>query len=165
MSLTQLGTYPVTGGQERVKVVGQPHGELEWENPHKKGDRSDNRIRCVTDRLGSSPDAHELSETFGSNLCSSNIHETEDRSYSPTDARQHIGSCVHQQPWRYCLLRSGESSQKSVAVVPGEEHIHHSSTLTRSIAVIFQRIEQLLGPIEVDLFASRITRQCPAYYS
>ena len=78
-----------------------------------------------------SPDAHKLSGTFGSNL--SNIHETEDRSYSPTDARQHISNCIHQQPWRYCLLRSGESSQKSVAVVPGEEHLHHSSTLTRSI--------------------------------
>lgn len=31
--------------------------------------------------------------------------------------------------------------------------------------VIFQRIDQLLGRIEVDLLVSRITRQCPTYYS
>ena len=31
--------------------------------------------------------------------------------------------------------------------------------------VLFRRIDDLLGPIKVDLFASRITNQCPAYYS
>ena len=30
---------------------------------------------------------------------------------------------------------------------------------------LYRRIDQLLGPIEVDLFASRITKQCPVYYS
>ena len=30
---------------------------------------------------------------------------------------------------------------------------------------IFQKIDHLFGPIEVDLFASRLTRQCPVYFS
>ncbi len=30
---------------------------------------------------------------------------------------------------------------------------------------VFQKIEQVLGPIEVDLFASRLTTQCPVYFS
>lgn len=30
---------------------------------------------------------------------------------------------------------------------------------------IFRRIDNLLGTIEVDLFASRLTAQCPAYFS
>ena len=35
-------------------MVGQPHVQMEWKNPDKEGNRHDNRIRCIPDRLGSS---------------------------------------------------------------------------------------------------------------
>ena len=31
--------------------------------------------------------------------------------------------------------------------------------------VLFDRIVNLFGPIEVDMFATRLTTQCPVYYS
>ena len=30
---------------------------------------------------------------------------------------------------------------------------------------VFQQLQQLLGPLEIDLFASRLTKQLPRYYS
>ena len=72
--------------------------------------------------------------------------------------------------WLWCLERNIYITAQHLPGVLNEIADAESRTMRDRMdwklnPVIFQRIEQLLGPIEVDLFASRITRQCPAYYS
>ena len=65
-------------------MVGQAHAQLEYQ----EGGGSDNRVRCITDRLGSSmsgaedrrsldtsriPDAHQLPGASGSHVCSADV--------------------------------------------------------------------------------------------
>ena len=92
MSLTQaldqsLQNYDtvLTLSQDSREVVGHAHAQLEWEDPYQEGGGSDNRVRCITDRMGSSmsgaedrrsldksrsPGAHQLPGASGSHICS-----------------------------------------------------------------------------------------------
>ena len=35
-----------------IDVVGHPHDKLEWEVPPQEGSGSNNRLRCIPDRMG-----------------------------------------------------------------------------------------------------------------
>ena len=136
----------LAGEQRGAGVVGHTHEELEWEDPPEEGDRSDHRLRCISDRLGSrmpgpkdrrpmvmgrEADAHQLPGAVSSHISNSDICQREDGPLSTAENRQYHGSSVHQQPWGNSLQGSVGISQETVDVVPGEEHPHHSAASPR----------------------------------
>ena len=170
--------------------MGHPHDKLEWEVPPQEGSRRDNRFRGLSDRLGSNQsepedrrsmvpgrkqNAHKLPGTSSYNTSSQDIPEKQIQDVSTP---QYHGSGIHQQPGRNSLQGIGGLGKEPVDVVPGKESPHHSPTSTGcpernsgcgvsdyDRSVIFNRITHLFGPIEMDLFASRLTAQCPAFFS
>ena len=157
---------------------------------NKEGNRHDNRIRCIPDRLESSSpkiddrrsldrarsaNAYKLPGAADCNVYSPDICEGAIRSYSAAEVRRHINSSLHQQPRRHNILRhSGSSLDRNVHTIA--QHLLYQAADAEAYKmrdfmnwklspVVFRRIDRLLGPIEVDFFASRITRQCPIYYS
>lgn len=65
--------------------------------------------------------------------------------------------------WMWCLERN---IHIRVQHLPGVLNVESRTMMDRTDwrlnPAIFRRIDNLLGPIEVDLFASRLTAQCPA---
>ena len=137
----------LAGEQRGAGVVGHTHEGLEWEDSPEKGDRSDHRLRRISDRLGSrmpgpkdrrpmvigrEADAHKLSGAACSYVGNSDICQRQERPLSPAEDRQYHSSSVHQQPWRHCLQESLGPIQEPVDVVPGEEYPHHSATPPRN---------------------------------
>ena len=190
--------FPLPLQQGGTEVVGQSHGEMEWEITPFQGDRYDNRLRCLPDGLGCSmskstdrrsvvsfrePDAYKLSRVVGSHTGSSDISETQNQVVSPPEVGQHLSSGIHKQPgrapelvdlaktlWMWCLERNIHITAQHL---PGaQNHIADAESRTmvdrsdwKLNPILFKRIVNLFGPIEVDLFASRLTAQCPVYFS
>ena len=115
LSVLQDTGFPLPLQQGGTEVVGQPHGEMEWEITPFQGDRYDNRLRCLPDRLGRSmskstdrrsvvsfrePDAYKLPRVVGSHTGSSDISETQNQVVSPPEVGQHLSSGIHKQPGR-----------------------------------------------------------------
>ena len=72
--------------------------------------------------------------------------------------------------WMWCLERNihiiaqhlpGKLNQEADA----ESRSWRDRTDWKLNTVLFKKIDRCMGPLEIDLFASRLTRQCPAYYS
>ena len=100
----------------------------------------------------------------------------------PPQDGQHVSIDVHQQARGNDLPTAILPSERAMALVHGEEHSpqsvapsrraqHHSSRVMKDRSdwmlcpAIFHQINQRLGPLEMDLFASRLTHQLPAYVS
>ena len=144
-SVLRSASPPLSREQRGTSVVGHTHEELEWENPSKKGDRPDNRLRCISNGLGSSlsgpkdrrsmvetreTDAHQLPGADGSNTGSTDIYKESDRSLGAAEDRQHYSSSLHQQPWGHSLQGATGSVKESVDVVPGTEYPYHCTAPT-----------------------------------
>ena len=98
---------------------------------------------------------------------------------------QHNGNCVHQPQRGDNLARAQLLGQGPVAVVSRERHIPHCPAPSRHpeyncgresrvmkdrsdwklCPAVFQEICHRFGPLEVDLFASRLSAQLPQYAS
>jgi len=72
--------------------------------------------------------------------------------------------------WLWCLLRDiSIKAQHLPGILNGVADKESREMLDRSDwklnPAILAKVEQIWGPIEVDLFASRLTTQCPVYFS
>ena len=126
-------------------------------------------------------DAHQLSGTSCHRVGNGVIHQESQRCDSSIAAGQ-LDSCgLYQQPrendipnprslWLWALERD---IILSVQHIPGVLNItaEHESRVERDRSdwmlspVVFQKINQTLGPLEVDLFASQLAHQLPQFFS
>ena len=72
--------------------------------------------------------------------------------------------------WMWCLERNIHITAQHLpgvlnCIADAESRIMRDRSDWKLDPGVFQKIEQALGPIEVDLFASRLTTQCPVYFS
>ena len=136
------------------------------------------RRSMVTDR---EQQAHKLPGAAGCDISSPDIPERQNQDVSTPPGGQHHSSGIHQQPgrnsldlaknqWMWCLERNIHITaqhlpgvQNTIADAESQAMIDRSDWQLNP--VLFNRIVNLFGPIEVDMFASRLTTQCPVYYS
>ncbi len=132
---------------------------------------------------GGAEPAHKLPGVAGSNIGIKVIHKGTDGPVGTLEDGQYHGSGLCQQPGRYSLQGAGETVQGAVDMVsnitikaqhlPGRlNQVADSESRTmlersdwKLDSRVFQQIHQLWGPMEVDLFASRLTTQCPVFFS
>ena len=128
---------------------------------------------------------YQLPGTSGYGIGNENLLEGSSRSLSVTAAGQLLCSSIHQQSWGDCVIISDLSGKISVAVGPRERHCLDSPAYSRGAQQgsrlrvkasedrtdwmlahqVFQKINQIFGPLEVDLFVSRLTHQLPRFFS
>ena len=126
--------------------------------------------------------AHKLPGASGSYTSAENVCKKQNESVSSAQAGQLFGSGLYKQSGRNNLKETCLLDSRSMDVVPGKEYTHPSSTPARHTAdresrsmrdrsdwkldsQTFAKINRLYGPLEVDLFASRLTYQCHRYFS
>ena len=123
--------------------------------------------------------SHKLPGTASGDSSPKDVCQEQDRSVSTNEDRQHDSSCLYQQSGRDNIQRADSPDPEPMDVVPGEEHPHPSTIPTwgnesRSMKdrsdwkldrSVFLTIDKIYGPMEVDLFASRLTNQCRRYFS
>ena len=127
--------------------------------------------------------AHQLPEIASSLSCSSNIPEGQVRSLGATTVGQHHCNGLHEQSGGDSVFTIDQSGKISVAMGPSERYLIDSPTHTSNMVAdtesrtmrdrtdwklspaIFNRINHIFGPLEVDLFASRLTYQLIHYFS
>ena len=146
LSVLRGTSSPDTGMQGGTDMVEHPHDKLEWKVPSEEGSGHNNRLRCLTDGLGSNQSepedrrsmvtgreqyAHQLPRVAGSNIGSEDIPEKQNQDVSAPQVGQYHGSGIHKQPGGDSLQGIGRLSKRIMDVVPGEEHPHHSPTPTR----------------------------------
>lgn len=116
-------------------------------------------------------DAHQLSRATCSNPCNQNVCQIQDSNIHPAKNRKYHNSSLYKQSWGYSLQEACAAHTRSMDVVPGKEHPHHSSTPTMDnecnsryrITGNMRQVElndisaDHYGPLEVDLFASRLS--------
>ena len=135
----------VLGLQRGTELVDCQHEKMEWQNTTTEGNRFDNRIRCISHRMGSGmllsedrrsvvsdgkDDAYKLFGVAGSNSSSSDICKEQQQNIFATASRQHYSSGIHQQPGWDDFQAVSWSSKGPMDVVSGEKHPHHSTTST-----------------------------------
>ena len=126
--------------------------------------------------------AHKLPGALGGNVRGENICQTEaEPPHSPTNG-QHNCCGIYQQNGRHTLKHPIEHGVQPLAMVgitlsaehlPGihnttadaESRTFHSSAEWQLLPSVFRRINTLLGPCQVDLFATRLNHQLPCYIS
>ena len=146
LSVLRGTSSPDTGMQGGTDMVGHPHDKLEWKVPSEEGSGHNNRLRCLTDGLGSNQSepedrrsmvtgreqyAHQLPGVAGSNIGSEDIPEKQNQDVNAPQVGQYHGSGIHKQPGGDSLQGIGRLSKGLMDVVPGKEHPHHSPTPTR----------------------------------
>ena len=72
--------------------------------------------------------------------------------------------------WMWCLERNIHITAQHLPgalnqIADKESRVMRDRMDWKLNPAIFKKIDRVLGPIVVDLFASRITKQCPLYYS
>ncbi len=137
----------VSGLPGRAKVVGLSPEPVEREEHAAEGSGLSDRIRCVTDRVGSSlqpptdwramvkggaEPAHKLPGVAGSNIGIKVIHKGTDGPVSTLEDGQYHGSGLCQQPGRHSLQGAGETVQGAVDMVSAEEYHYQGTTPPRS---------------------------------
>ena len=130
--------------------------------------------------------AHKLPGASGSRIGTEYLRQITSQHISTSTAGQLYCSSIHQQTGRTCVTGPDSPGKIHVVVGSGEGHNDHSSAhipgvsnmvadsesrleqdrfdwmLSRSV---FLKINQVLGPLEMDLFASRLTHQLPRFFS
>ena len=129
--------------------------------------------------------AYQLLGTPGYGIGNEDLFEGSSWSLSVTAAGQFHCSSIHQQSWGDCVINSDLSGEISVAVglerdivltaqhIPGvsnkvadSESRHQKDQTDWMLAhEVFQKINQIFGPLEVDLFASQLTHQLHRFFS
>ena len=132
-----------------------------------------------------SSNAHQLPGAFGSNSGNSNLCQEEGECPHSLEDGQHVCPDLHQQDGWYGLTRPQSAHQelwswcltKNVTLrashLPGilNERADEESRIMKDRSdwmlcpEIFRSIQAQLGPLEIDLFASRLTKQLPTYVS
>ena len=130
----------------RVGMVEHQHEQVEWQNSLEARYRLSDRLRCIPGGMGclllrpenrgpvvmpGVHDAYKLSQATCSNLGIQNVCQIQNSNIHPAENQQHHDNSLHKQPWRYSLQGASATHTRSVDVVPGKEHPHHSSTSTR----------------------------------
>ena len=127
---------------------------------------------------------HQLPGTAGSLTSSENFcqREVRDNNINSPENRQDNSCCLHQQDGRDSITYTVAADKRPVAVVYGKKYSLTSSALTRSIEfhrrqgvedLVRQirmetqswKINLLLGPLSIDLFASRLSTQLSSFVS
>ena len=129
--------------------------------------------------------AHQLPGIASSLSCSSYIPEGQVRNLCATAVGQHHHSGLHQQSggtvspqltslarslWLWALQRDISLTAQHIPSVSNlvadtESRTMRDRTDWKLSPAIFDRINHIFGPLEVDLFASRLTYQLPHYFS
>ena len=137
----------------------------------------------MVSRLISSP--HKLSRTFGWGICCQDLCERQSSNASPPVNGQFDCRPLHKQDGGHEIPCSGASGIRPMGVVPAPQYPHRGSVFTRgtkctsrprisgilrpsrleSGPLVVHGTKSGLGPLEVDLFASRLTTQLPRFYS
>ena len=139
-------------------------------------------IRRAVDQQGA-VHAHKLPGALGGSVCSENICQAEpEPPHSPANGQHDCGG-VYQQNGRHTLKHPIKHGVQPLAMVPSEGHhtvcrapprnsqhnsgcqIPNLSLLSQMAIASFsiQEINTLLGPCQVDLFATRLNHQLPCY--
>ena len=130
--------------------------------------------------------SYQLPRTSSRFFGSENIHQIKSMRTCETADGQYISSCLHKQNGRYTFEKFSEFSNRSVGMVlsksfdsvspahlPGrlnvradrESRVLEDSSDWKLSPDIFQTLQNKWGPFEVDLFASRLTKQLPKFAS
>ena len=180
---------PFPSGERGVGLVeGQP-GSMEWKSSRLEFSRLSNRERYLPTGSGSvlqrsvhrgsvvsrgNSFAHKLSRASSWRLCCQGLCERKS-----SNAAHHINKMGSTKS------RSGTSGIRSVVVVPSSQYPHRGSVFTRVLNIradqesrvfldqhdwkldplLFAERNQPWGPLEVDLFATRLSSQLPQFYS
>lgn len=121
--------------------------------------------------------SHRLPRVDGRSLCSESLHSTQNSSEGPffsSDTHQQDGGRGYQVPHsvRSCIRTVGLVSS-TYRHIPGTQNLQENQE-SRTVVdnsdwklkpEIFQCIQRLWGPIEIDLSASRLSYQIPRYSS
>ena len=117
--------------------------QMEWEDHNKKGNRHDNRVRCILGRMGSSVlsskdqrsmvtdranDACQLPGVVSSNSSGKNSYKELNQDINFTSSGQYHSGGLYQQLGRDSVPGVSIVSKESLDVVPGEEYPHYCST-------------------------------------
>ena len=129
--------------------------------------------------------AHQFPGIASGNSSPKNLRKEQEGDISATEDRQHNTSCLHQPPrgngiqrtsspdrdlWMWCLERNIHiQAQHLPGVLNQVADMESRSMRDRSNwkldRRIFLKVNRRYGPLEVDLFASRLTNQCRRYFS
>ena len=97
--------------------------------------------------------SHKLPGASSGNLGDPDICHRQVRDTGNLADGQHYSSCIHHLP----------GSMNSTADL--ESRAHPDRSYWKLAPTIFQKIHHLLGPLSIDLFASRLLAQLPLYVS
>ena len=177
--------------QEGADLVGLPDGSLEWEITDQEPGGCDHRIRCIPERMGCmSPWACQeasqhinclelLAATLAVKCFLKNDRDLHillriDNMTAVSYIINHLGGTVSQdlialtrEFWMWCLERNIHLTAQHIlnAIADWESRVLMDRSDWKLNPMIFQKISLLFGPIEVDLFASRLSTQCQRFFS
>lgn len=123
--------------------------------------------------------ARKLPGTFSWGICCEDLCERQSTNVSSVINEQHLSCPLRQQDGRHKIPSSGPLGNRSVGVVSAAQYSHRVLNIqaNRESRVlldhhdwkldpsIFTQLNQVWGPIEVDLFATRLSTQLPRFYS
>ena len=131
--------------------------------------------------------AHQLPGTASGDSSPKNLRKEQEGDISVTKDRQHNSSCLQggtaskellaltQDLWMWCLERNIHIQAQHLPGGRQEFHVCQVADMEfRSMRdrsnwkldrQIFLKVNRCYGPLEVDLFASRLTNQCCCYFS
>ncbi len=190
----------VSGLPGRAKVVGLSPEPVEREEHAAEGSGLSDRIRCVTDRVGSSlqpptdwramvkggaEPAHKLPELLAATLALKSFTKGQtglsvllkmDNTTAVAYVNNQGGTVsrelvrLSKELWTWCLQRNITIKAQHLPgrlnqVADSESRTMLDRSDWKLDSRVFQQIHQLWGPMEVDLFASRLTTQCPVFFS
>ena len=157
--------------------------EWQWQSSAIQTTEYNHHLRCLSPGLGSSLKwhqdkwsmgppragvAHKLSGTIGCNLGSKNIPEGSHRNISVTTTGQPDSCSIYQQHGRHSVPPT-DRSEYILGVVnvvaDTKSRLIKDRTNWKLHPKLFQQINQIWGPLQVDLFASRLSTQMPCYFS
>ena len=175
-------------------MVGVRSSALEWMPHTSPTARPRHRDRCISPWLGSvraeqyrgsvvrggESSTHQPSGVGRGSICI--CEEPTQHPYSPENG-QHFSDIVHQPHGRYQVSDLMSCCMRALAMVPRitisaehlpgsrnviadlESHTLRSSTEWMLEGAVFKSILNILGPLSVDLFASRLNNQLVRYAS
>ena len=128
---------------------------------------------------------YQLPRVDSSPLRSKGLCKAPDTLSRPSEDRQQDGCCLHQPNGRHEIAGSSGDCAGAMAVVPGSADYtsgsvpswmrqHLSRLLSQHLRdrmdwilnpALFNRLLEIWGPMEVDLFATRCSAQLPKFYS
>ena len=186
---------PLLESSRGANLVAATPPSMEWQVPAQGSRTDNHLLRCISTGMGSITQrdmdwrpvvrageimAHQLPGNASSPSGCSDISEGPVRSLGAVAVGQHHYSSLHQQSGRNNVPTA--DWYISMDVGTSEGHNADSPTHTRHIQLcsgcgvqnnqgsqlnplVFNRINEIFGPLEIDLFASQLIHQLPRYFS